>query len=251
MAVRQGAEAVTLPSVAILGCRVHRLSMAETLEAVRRLLEQGGFHQIVTADSSALVIAQSDPEFREIVNSASLVTPDSIGVVWASRRLGAPVPSRVTGVDLMDHLCRFAAETGRTAYFLGAAPGVAEEAARRLEERYPGFRVVGTRHGFFGPEEETALVEEIRRARPSFLMVALGIPKQEKLIARHLSRLEVPICVGVGGSLDCFSGRVKRAPKIFQRLHLEWLFRLLSNPRKANKVMLLPRFVWMVLRSGK
>lgn len=249
MVDRRRTERATLPSVEILGCRVHRLTMAEAVAEVCRLLEAGGGHQVVTADSSALVIAQSDEEFRGIVNGAALVTPDSMGVVWASRLQGTPVPSRVPGVDLMDRLCQEGARSGRTAFFFGAAPGVAEEAARRLQARYPGFRVVGTRHGYFQPADEPAIAREIRAAGPDLLFVALGIPKQEKFIARWLRELQVPVCVGVGGSLDCFSGRVKRAPRFFQQVQLEWLYRLLSNPRKAGKVALLPRFMLMVLRD--
>ncbi|HEY3282380.1 MAG TPA: WecB/TagA/CpsF family glycosyltransferase [Armatimonadota bacterium] len=240
-----------IPTMEILGCRVHRLSAPEVQEAVMGLLEAGGSHLVVTADSSALVIAQEDVEFRGIVNTASLVIPDSFGVVLASKMLGNPLPGRCPGVELAEWLCRYGAETGRTAYFFGAAVGVAQEAAIRLEARFPGLRVAGTRHGFFKPEEEAQIVAEIRAARPDFLMVALGIPKQEKFIARHLEEMGVPICVGVGGSLDCFSGRVKRAPKLFQRLNLEWLYRLCSNPKKLSKVMLLPQFLWLVLRSRR
>lgn len=195
------------------------------------------------------VMAERDSELRRIVDSAELVTPDSAGILWACRRMGRPLPERVSGVEIVERLCAASAEKGYRLYFLGAAPGVAENAAARMQTRYPGCRIIGTRDGYFREGEDAAVVREIAAARPDVLCVAMGIPKQEKWIARHRTALGVPVLIGVGGTFDVFSGKVKRAPHWMQQLNLEWLYRFARNPRKIRKVMTLPRFVWMTLRA--
>ena len=244
-------KATTPGSVTLLGCRIHRVAMDAALDICRRLLGDGGAHQIVTADASMLAMAAEDAALRDLINAAALVVPDSTGVVWAARHVGEPVPERVPGVDLMERLCALGAHLGLAAYFLGAAPGVADEAARNLEARYPGFRVVGTHHGFLQPGDDARVEEEIRALEPDLLFVAMGIPRQEKWIRQRLESLRVPLAMGVGGSFDCHSGRVSRAPRLIQRLNIEWLYRLATNPSKYRKVALLPRFVWLVLRYGR
>lgn len=239
-----------LEAIHLFGVNVHRLKMDQAVEAIEGFLQEGGPHHVVTADTSALVLAQKDAALREIINRAALVTPDSFGVVWAARRLGQPLPERVAGIDLMERLCARSAETGRRVYLLGAAPGVAECAARRLEDRFPGLRIVGARHGFFPPEEEEAIASEIADLKTELLFVALGIPRQEKWIACNLSRTGATVAIGVGGSLDVFSGRVKRAPRWMQRFNIEWLYRLWRNPRKINKVLTLPVLVLMTLKAA-
>lgn len=236
-------------SITIFGCRIDRVTMNDALSLCRRFLREGGPHTIVTADTSGIVIAQEDEEYRRILNNADLVTPDSIGVVWASRRFRTPLPERVPGVDTMERLCEMASETGARVYLLGAAPGVAEIAADNLRENYPGLVVAGTHHGYFAAGEEKAIVEAIAAARPDMLFVAFGIPKQEKFIARWLPATGARLAMGVGGSFDAFAGIVKRAPTLVRRMHLEWLWRTLSNPRKWRKAMTLPRFAWMVLTA--
>lgn len=247
---RNGAP-LAVQTVSLLGIRVTRLTNAEALECLERFIESGRPHLVVTADSSGVVVARRDEEFRRIVNSADLVTADSAGIVWAARRLGQPLPERVSGCDLAERLCALAAQRGYSVFFYGAAPGVAEAAATNMQARYPGLRVAGTSHGFLSPPEQEALVERIRAARPDILLVALGIPRQEKWIHAHRERLGVPVMIGVGGSFDVFSGRVRRAPLWMQRHGLEWIYRLASNPRKLAKVATLPRFVWMVLRERR
>jgi N-acetylglucosaminyldiphosphoundecaprenol N-acetyl-beta-D-mannosaminyltransferase len=236
-------------SVPILGVHVHRVTMAEALEHIEGFVRIGGPHQVVTLDSSMCVLADHDPELHRIVMDADLVTPDSAGVLWASRRTGAGLPERVPGVDLVEKLCARSARTGLRIFFLGAAPGIAEAAAERMSERYPGCRIVGAHHGFFSADEDAAVVENIRQASPDVLCVAMGIPKQEKWISRHRHDLHVPVLIGVGGTLDVLSGTVRRAPLWVQRLCLEWLYRLIRDPSKIRKVLILPRFVLMILRG--
>ncbi|HEY3265387.1 MAG TPA: WecB/TagA/CpsF family glycosyltransferase [Armatimonadota bacterium] len=239
------------PCVRLFNCRVDRVTMDDAMDRCRAFVEEGGPHTVVTADTSGIVIAQSDPEYMRILNAADLVTPDSIGVVWASRKFRAPVPERVPGVDTMEGLCRVAAQTGWRVFLFGAAPGVADTAATNLTARFPGLTIAGTRNGYFTPAEEPGIVDGIRAARPDLLFVAFGIPKQEKWIDANLPATGAKLAMGVGGSFDAFAGVVKRAPLFVRRLHMEWLWRTLSNPKKIGKAMTLPKFAWMVISAKR
>jgi N-acetylglucosaminyldiphosphoundecaprenol N-acetyl-beta-D-mannosaminyltransferase len=152
-------------------------------------------------------------------------------------------------VDIVDKVCERSSELGWRIYFLGAAPGVAEQAAERMRLKHPGCNIVGTRHGFFPPESDRVVAAEVAAARPDVLFVGMGIPRQEKFIRGTDDLIGAKAALGIGGSFDVFSGNVKRAPAGFQRLKLEWLWRLAQNPKKISKVMLLPRFVSLVLRN--
>jgi N-acetylglucosaminyldiphosphoundecaprenol N-acetyl-beta-D-mannosaminyltransferase len=239
-----------IPSISLLGVKVHRVDMAATLGLIRRFVASGKPHIIVTADSSGIVRAQTDADFRELVNTADLVTPDSFGVVWGAAKLGMPLIERVSGVEVAREMCRIAADDGFSIYFLGAAPGVAELAASNLKEQYPGLQVAGTHHGYFDPSQDAETAEMVRESGAKALLVAMGIPRQEKFIRDNMDKLGVCVAMGVGGSFDVFSGKVKRAPEWFQRHGLEWLYRLAKDPRnKMSKVWLLRRFIGLVLRA--
>ena len=239
------------PTVGLLGARVSTLDMTGTLEAIEDLLAQGGPQMLVTADASGFVIAQTDPELAVIYADAALVTPDSQGVVWALNRKGAGLRARVSGVDLVGEICKLSANTGLRLFFLGAEPGVAETAAERLRLKFPGCNIVGTRHGYFPPDDDLLVAEEVAKSKPDVLFVAMGIPRQEKFISKTMSVIQAKLAMGVGGSLDVFSGRAKRAPKLVQKLKMEWLWRLMLNPSKFGKVKTLPKFVRLVLREGR
>ncbi len=241
-----------LDSIRLHGMRVDRVDMDGALALIGGFIASGGPpRHVLTADASMVVTAAEDPEFARIADKADLVTPDGAGILWAAKRVGAPIPAKVSGVDLSARLCQLSAEKGWRIFFFGAAPGVAEEAAARIRARFPGANVVGWRDGFFGPSDEPAVVEQIKAARPDVLLVALGIPKQEKFIDRHKAALGVPVSIGVGGTFDVFSGAVKRAPVWMQNSGLEWAYRLASNPKKISKVALLPRFALMTLRAER
>lgn len=242
----QSSKAKRIP---ILGVDVDRVSMIEAVERIDSFLLEDRPHLVATADASMIVAALDDPEFGQILKGADLVTPDSVGILWAAKRMGMPMAERVSGVDLVDALCQRSADQGTRIYFLGAAPGVAEMAAERLRLRHPGCLIVGTRHGFFPPESDEIVAREIAETQPDILFVAMGIPRQERFIAKTAAIVGARVSMGVGGSFDVFSGRTRRAPKVIQRLKLEWFWRLLLNPRKYQKVMSLPTFVWRVLRS--
>ena len=210
MPISPGVSKSTVPCIDLLGMRVSRVNRAQALDLLQQFIRSGEPHLIVTADASGHVIASRDPEFLRIVNGAALVTPDSTGILWAARRLGTPLEERVSGVDLAEQLCAESAPRGYGVYFYGAAPGVAEAAAEVMRGRYPGANIVGTADGFRNsPDQQAELLADIKEKRPAVLLVAMGIPRQEKWITRHLEELGVPVCMGVGGTFDVFSGRVE------------------------------------------
>jgi N-acetylglucosaminyldiphosphoundecaprenol N-acetyl-beta-D-mannosaminyltransferase len=243
----------SLDSITVHGMRVDRVTMDDVLARCDRFLAESTPRHIVTADASMVITARDDPEFARIVADADLVTPDGAGILWASRRLGTPVTAKVSGVDLSERLVARSAQNGARVYFFGAAPGIAEAAAQRMHERHPGANLVGVRDGFYRPENEAQVVAEIAAAQPDILLVALGIPRQEKFIARHKAALGAKVLIGVGGTLDVFSGTVRRAPVWMQKASLEWAYRLLSDPRQFKKRLqkqrLLPRFVALTIRA--
>jgi N-acetylglucosaminyldiphosphoundecaprenol N-acetyl-beta-D-mannosaminyltransferase len=235
-------------SVRLMDVNITPISMSEAVARIEEFIRSRQPHIVVTSDASAIMKAQEDEELHRIINTADLVTPDGIGVIWGARLLDLPIYERVPGVDLVAALCAVAAQRGYRIFILGAAPGVAEQAAQNLQATYPGLTVAGTHHGYFGAEEEAHIVEAIRLAQPDILFVAFGIPKQEKWIRRHLQTMQVPVCIGVGGSFDVYSGRLKRAPLWVQRMGMEWFYRALIEPKRFVRLLILPKFMWMTLR---
>ena len=237
--------------VNILGVDVDAVTMAEAVNVVRRAMDTRAGVMVATANAEMLMRATHDEELRHILNASALVVPDGAGTVWAARHLGHAMPERVAGYDLAQELLRCAPAEGRRVYFFGSAPGVAEKAKAKAEQLYPGIEIVGVRNGFFSPADNAAIIAEIRAARPDLLLVALGVPKQEKWIAAHLAELDVPVAIGVGGTLDVMAGVMKRAPHWMQRAKLEWLFRGLMQPKRAGRLLALPKFVLKVHASRK
>ena len=237
--------------VNILGVDVDAVTMAEAVDVVRRAMDTRAGVMVATANAEMLMRATHDEELRRILNASALVVPDGAGTVWAARHLGHAMPERVAGYDLAQELLRRAPAKGRRVYFFGAAPGVAEKAKAKAEQIYPGIEIVGVRNGFFSPADNAAIIAEIRAACPDLLLVALGVPKQEKWIAAHLAELDVPVAIGVGGTLDVMAGVMKRAPHWMQKAKLEWLFRGLMQPKRAGRLLALPKFVLKVHASRK
>ena len=237
--------------VNILGVNVDAVTMAEAVAHVTAAMDVRANVMIATANAEMIMRATHDEELRDILNAAALVVPDGAGTVWAARHLGHAMPERVAGYDLAQELLRRAPAEGRRIYFFGAAPGVAEKAKEKAEQLYPGIEIVGVRSGFFSPADNAAIITEIRAARPDLLLVALGVPKQEKWIATHLAELGVPVAIGVGGTLDVMAGVMKRAPYWMQKAKLEWLFRGLMQPKRAGRLLALPKFVLKVHASRK
>ncbi len=236
-----------LPASTLLGVRVHRITLPQAVEAVRGLLQAGGTHQIITVNGAMLVRAAQDERVRRVLNEAALVVSDGAGVLLTARLLGRPAFTRVPGVELVGALCAMAAADRYRVFLLGAAAGVAEAAAEALRRRYPGLAVAGVMRGYFS--DDAAVVEQIRRASPHLLFVAMGFPKQEFWIAAHRDHLGVPVSMGVGGTFDVLSGRVSRAPRWVQQLALEWVYRMVQEPRRWRTVAGLPRLIWLALRE--
>ena len=240
--------------VEILGILVDRVDLAGAAARVRGFIEARrtglgpGGRLVVTPNPEMIQAARRDPALAELINRADLAVPDGTGVVAASRLLGDPLPARVAGYDLLLELLRLADEGRWRVFLLGTHPETVAEAARRVARDHPGLELTGFHHGYFSPDEVPALVERIRAARPDLLVAALGSPKQERWLAENLGATGATVGLGVGGSLDVLAGRVRRAPTAFQRLHVEWLYRLIREPRRVRRILgALPGFAWAVL----
>lgn len=244
-------------SVYVLGVRVDRLSQQQALISIDQLItlyRQNSSltcQQVVTVNPEFVMAAQHNTTFRQYINQAAIVVPDGTGVVWATRYLRLPAPERVTGTDMLPELARLCAQKGYRLYLLGAAPGVAEMAAERLQTLAPGLQIAGTYAGSPDPSEEDAIIERIRSAQADVLCVAYGAPAQELWIGRNLTRLHVAVAMGVGGAFDFLSGRQVRAPRLMQRAGLEWLYRLYREPRRWRRMLALPKFAILVMLKGR
>ncbi len=229
-------------SVQILGVRVDDVTMDEALNHAQQMAAQGGAHQVVTVNPEFVMRAQSDLVFRQVLDEADLAIPDGQGLLWAARVLGTPLRERVAGSDMAPALAELSARKGYRLYLLGAAPGVAEKAADVLQSRYPGVQIVGTYAGSPALDEEDEIVARIVAAQPDFLFVAYGAPAQDLWIHRNQPRLQVPVAMGIGGTLDFVAGVRKRAPAWMRRIGLEWLYRLMQEPSRWRRMLALPRF---------
>jgi len=236
-------------SIEILGVRVDDATYADLLECVDTFVAEGEPQQVVTLNPEMIVAAHDDPVFRQDLNRAGLNVADGVGLMLAARLLGHPLRERVTGSDGIHRLAAHCARQGHRLYLLGAAPGVAEVVAEQLALAYPGLVVVGTFAGSPSVEEEAAIVERVRAAAPDLLMVAYGVPAEEKWIARNRDRLGVPVMIGVGGAFDFVAGVARRAPAWMRRFGLEWLYRLIRQPWRWRRQLALPRFVALVIRQ--
>ncbi len=234
----------------VLDVPVDRITMNEVLARIGEFVASRTPHLIVTSDSLAILRARRDREYHDLVQGADLVLADGAGVVLVARMTGQALSERVTGVDLTEALCRRAAEAGWRVFLLGGAPGVADEAARRLRERHPQLVIAGTHHGYFPPGDDDTVAAVVGAARPEVLFVALGSPRQEKWIRRHQDAIGVPVAMGVGGTLDVLAGRLRRAPAWMQRAGLEWLFRTVQEPARLRRVLALPWFLLLGVREA-
>lgn len=238
-------------TVNILGVNVDKMSFSETFEKAKALLEEDKLSSIFTPNPEIVMAATEDEEFKNILNSADIVTPDGIGVVYASKILKNSVCERVAGFDLSLKILEYAAKTKRGVFFFGAKPGVADKAKENAQKTYSGLEVSGTENGYFKEEDEEKIVEKINNSGAEILFVCLGAPKQEKWIYKYKDKLNVKLCLGVGGTLDVLAGESKRAPEIFIKLNLEWFYRIALNPSRWGRLMALPKFMFKVLKSKK
>jgi N-acetylglucosaminyldiphosphoundecaprenol N-acetyl-beta-D-mannosaminyltransferase len=235
----------------VLGCEIDRLDMQQTLDACKRAIASGEYLQHMAINAAKLVAYQDDPRLREIVRECGLVNADGQAVVWASRILGDPLPARVAGVDLMQELLSLAAQEGYGVYILGARAEVLGRAIDQIRTMHPRLRIAGYRDGYFEDAEADAVARSIRSSEAQILFVAISSPRKEYFLGAHGPTLGVPLVMGVGGSIDVIAGVTTRAPALMQRLGLEWLYRLLQEPRRlaSRYISTNVRFVALVLRE--
>ncbi len=225
----------------VLGVQFDNVTMERAVETAAAMISEGGPHYAVTPNAEFVQRAEKDEQFRTALNGANLVLPDGIGVVYAAKILGRPLQGRVPGCDFAAALCGWMAKNEKKLFLLGAKPGVAEQAAANLEKAHPGLQICGTHDGYF--KEDAPVVEAIRAAGADVVFVCLGAPKQEYWMIQNGEATGASFLIGLGGSLDVFAGTVKRAPETWQKLGLEWLYRLLKQPSRIGRMAKLPLFL--------
>ncbi|WP_037498610.1 WecB/TagA/CpsF family glycosyltransferase [Solirubrobacter soli] len=238
--------------VNVLGCEIDALTMDQTVARCDELIQtQGGFAQHMAINAAKVVKLREDDKLRDITNRCELINADGAAVVWASRLVGQPLPERVAGIDLMHRLMALAAEKGYPVFVLGAKQDVLETAVAKLREEHPALRFAGYRNGYFSDEETPALIDEIRASGAKLLFVAMSTPRKEYFLGEHGPAMGVPFVMGVGGAIDVVAGLTRRAGPTWQKLGLEWLYRLLQEPRRmfGRYARTNTAFIWLLGRE--
>ena len=233
----------------LLGVPVDCVTMDQALDWADSMMKGPHPRTILAVNPEKVMRAQQDGKLLDQLRAADLLIPDGIGIVLAARLLGLGHAERVPGAELMPKLCERAVSKGYTVFLFGASEEVNQQAVAVLRERYPGIRIVGSQHGYVKDEDMPAVITCINECQPDLLFVALGSPHQELWMARYLPQLTVKVCQGVGGTFDVIAGRVRRAPKVFRTLHLEWFYRLASDPSRIRRQTALPLFAFHVFRK--
>mgnify|MGYP003195460363 FL=1 len=229
----------------IMGLQFDNITMVEAMDAAKALLQGEHAARVVTPNAEIAYEALHDENMRTLLNSAELMLPDGAGVVLASKILKTPLKQKVAGVDFADGLLGVLETTGQSLYLLGSKPGIGELAAQKMMQKHPRLRIAGIADGYF--QDEAPVIDKINASGADVLFVCLGAPKQEQFMARHQKALHVKLMAGLGGSLDSFAGTVKRAPKWMIRLNLEWLYRLIKEPKRFKRMLRLPKYLWAVV----
>ena len=242
--------------VEFFGVPIDRINCHQALEHIGRFIEDKKSHFIVTPDTLAILRARRDKQYLEITREADLVTPDGSGIIWATGFLDEPLPERITGIDMINHICHLAVEKEYKLYLLGAKEEVIKRTVDNLEELFPGIRIVGYHHGYFDNDNmegincksvENDVIDDIISKKPDILLVGMGVPKQEIWIFKNREKIGVPVCIGIGGSFDVISGKIPRAPLWMQNHGMEWVFRLIIEPKRFKRTVYLPYFIWLIL----
>lgn len=231
----------------MLGVGFDTLTRIDTIELAKRLIDEHSSAYMVTPNPEIVMQTWESGEVCAAVNGADIVIPDGIGVVKASKLLGTPLKERLPGIEIATEILKYIAASGKSAFLLGAKPGVAEMAAEQMKKDFPGINICGTNDGYF--KDDGPVVEKINAAKPDFLLVCLGAPKQELWMAKNRAALDVGLMAGLGGTLDVFAGTVQRAPEFWQKLNLEWFYRCLKEPVRFKRIYKLPLF--LVKAMGK
>lgn len=231
----------------VLGVQYDNVTMEEALQIGRQLLQGEKAAYCVTPNAEMAYEALHDQDFCALLNGADLVLPDGAGVVLGAKILKTPLKQKVAGIEFAQNLLPILAETGAKLYLLGSKPGVAELAAEKMLQKHPTLQICGMQDGYF--QDEEAVIAKINEAEADVLYVCLGAPKQEKFMQRHQADLKVKLMIGLGGTLDGIAGTVKRAPKWMIKLQLEWLYRLIKQPKRLGRMMRLPKFIFAALKK--
>ncbi len=229
----------------VLDTKFDNLTMDEALDMACALMEERRGAYVVTPNPEIVLLCRENPEMARAVEEAPLVIADGIGVIYGAKLLRTPLKEKLPGIDFSCGLMRRMAEHGQSVFLFGAKPGVAETAAENIKKLFPGIQIAGTNNGYF--TDDTPIVEKINAARPDLLLVCLGAPKQELWMRAHAGSLEAGLMIGAGGSMDVFAGTVQRAPEFWQKAGLEWLYRLMKEPRRIGRMMKLPKFMLLVM----
>ena len=227
--------------VNVLGVGIDNLTLSEAVDKALSLISEHRCAYMVTPNPEIVMAAWDDPKVSKAIENADLVIPDGVGVMQAARILGTPLREHMPGIDAASEIIKRLASRGGSVFLYGARPGVAEKAAERMKQRFPGLVICGTNDGY--GNDDGAVVSKINAAKPDFVMVCLGVPKQELWMAKYAAKLDAGLMAGLGGTIDVFSGQVKRAPLIWQKLKLEWLYRCFEEPKRFRKVKRIPQFI--------
>lgn len=233
--------------VSVMGVYFDDYTLAEFIDYALSCIDKGEKCTVVTPNAEIGLECKKNPALFELVNRSTLVLPDGISVKMAAKIIGAPITQKAAGIEFSEGMCAELAKREGSIFLFGAKPGVAEVAAAKLCEKYPGLKIAGVRNGYFSEDQEYEIVEQITEAKPDLLLVCLGAPKQEFFIDKHKDKLPACVMVGAGGSIDVFAGNVKRAPKIFIKLGLEWFYRLCKEPKRIKRMIKLPLYLWYAL----
>lgn len=244
-----------MDKVIICGIDIDNITMEDTIKKVEGYLKEDIPRRIYTPNTEIVMEAKDSKDLRDILNQGDLIIPDGIGLIYGSKLRKKPLKERVTGFDLSIEILKIANENNYSLYLLGGKEGVTKEAAENIKKEYPNIRIAGYHNGYFkgthigieNSDEEKRIKDEIKNAKTDILFVGLGFPKQESWINDHINDLNIKLAIGNGGTMDIISGNSKRAPEIYQKLGLEWLYRLIKEPSRIKRQILLPKFIFYVL----
>lgn len=235
----------------VLGVKIDNVTIESATDRILEMVKSEGNHAVFTPNSEIVYSAYKNPDFCSLLNSADMLTPDGIGIVYASKILKKPLAERAGGYDIACQVIERIAETGDRLYLFGGKPEIAKKASENLRKKYPFINIVGTRNGYFTPDEEDEIIDDIQKSGADILFVCLGSPMQEKWIFKNREKLSCRVMMGIGGSLDVFAGATERAPESWQKLGLEWLYRLKKEPKRFWRMLALPKFALTVLLKGR
>ena len=235
----------------LMGCPIDRLDMEQTIFEAEKYIKNKALCQHVVVNVAKLVAMQKDEGLKRIISNCDIINADGMPLVWASKILGNPLPCRVAGVDLFQELVAICEAKGYRPYFFGAKQWVTEKMVETFVEKYPNLEVAGFRNGYYDRSEEPEIAENIRNSHADILFVGFSSPMKENFLNNWMQKMQVPFCMGVGGSFDIIAGKTKRAPLWMQNIGMEWFFRIMQEPRRMWKryAKTNPVFVWMVLKE--